>query len=283
MTLPAFTDSEELRLLLIQLRVTGPNAWREDPDAAELMRFVMGKYAALAHRHQQTPADAAVAAFEAMRTQAVILAQDPWAAVTRAVQITMIAEERAQGLLCETRKARTRAVAGLHDAERFGDRDTPICDFHPAFHVPAEQVLESGDSTDTVTPGRTEQSTSAEVAVERAVTVFTTLGWPEDTARSSLSFICARLVQLGNRPSTFESLRRDPQARVLLDLDQAAWLALLRAVLGNPDPDRVHTDGGRGLLLRLVLGEHPCDLVADPGLADLIQTAAPGFTGARHG
>ncbi len=281
MSAPSFADSEELRLLLIRLYVGGPGAWREDVEAAELMRFAMDKYAALANRHQLTPGDAAAAAFEAMRTRAVLLAKDPWASITRAVQVTLIAEERAQGLLCETRKARTRAVSVHHDAERFSDRETPICEFHHAFHLPAEQ-----DQLDLDPPAATtemEVPTSAEDAVDRAIQVFGELGWPEDTAHSAVNYICSRLVELGNRPSAFESLRRDRQARALLDLNQSAWLALLRAVLGTPDPDRIHTDAGRGLLLRLVLGEEPRDLLADHTLAGPIGLAAPNSIGSGHG
>lgn len=58
------------------------------------------QYAALARKYNLAAEDAAYAAFEAMRTRAVRTAIDPWAVVTRAVQITLIYEARAQGLLC---------------------------------------------------------------------------------------------------------------------------------------------------------------------------------------
>ena len=48
----------------------------------------------------------ASAAFEAMRTPATRRADDPWAVVTRAVQVTCIAEERGNGLLCSPHQAR---------------------------------------------------------------------------------------------------------------------------------------------------------------------------------
>jgi hypothetical protein len=86
---------------------------------------------------------------------------------------------------------------------------------------------------------------------------------PEDIARPALEYICARLMKCGNRETAFEALRRDRHARALLDVDQRAWLAFLRVVLGNQHPDRRHTAAGRGLLLRLVIGDHPEDLVQE--------------------
>lgn len=59
---PAFADSEGLRAVLMRLHDAGPGAWRYDPEAAELMRFTADRYAALARKYDQEPADAAVAA-----------------------------------------------------------------------------------------------------------------------------------------------------------------------------------------------------------------------------
>ena len=101
-----FENSERLRELLTRLDAEGPDAWRNDPVATELMRYAADKYAALARKHGLDPWEAATAAFEAMRAPSVRRADDPWAVITRAVQITCIAENRANGLLCSVHQAR---------------------------------------------------------------------------------------------------------------------------------------------------------------------------------
>ena len=272
-----FHTSEGLRLLLFRLHYSGPDTWSQDAEAADLMVFCIEKYGALARRHRLEPEDAATAAFEVMRTRAARIAADPWAVVTRAVVVTMIAEERANGLLCSEPNARKAEVSVHHDAERFSDRETPICDYHPAFHVPPDQdaLLEP--------PVHGEgEPTNAFVALERAVTVFTKLGWPANTAEAALDYIAARLMESGCRPSAHEMLRRDHQARALLDLSRSAWATTLRVVLGNPHADRQHTCEGRGLLLRLAIGEQIPDLFEDDALVYAIGTSAPPKARASH-
>lgn len=73
------------------------------------MTYTMEKYGALAHKHGLEPTDAAVASFDVMRTRAVRLAEDPRAVVTHAVQLSLIYESRAEGLLCSTYQARKTA------------------------------------------------------------------------------------------------------------------------------------------------------------------------------
>ena len=269
MNAPDFTTPEGLRLLLFRLHYSGRGVWRDDTDAADLMTYCTDKYGALARRHGQEPEDAAAAAFEVMRTRAVRIAADPWAVVTRAVQVTLIAEERATGMLCSNAQARTAEMASHHDAERFSDRETPICDYHPAFTVPPDQdeVLTSSSNEG--------QPTNAFVALDRAAAVFTFLGWPRDTTEAALDYIAARLIESGCRSSAHEMLRRDHHARAFLDLPRAAWATMLRVVLGNPNADHRHTSEGRGLLLRLTIGEGIADLFYDDALVCAISTAAP--------
>lgn len=273
-----FHTPEGLRLLLFRLHYSGPDTWSHDPEAADLMVLCIEKYGALARRHHLEPEDAAAAAFEVMRTRAARIAGDPWAVATRAVVVTMIAEERANGLLCSEPHARRTEVSVHHDAERFSDRETPICDYHPAFHVPPNQdaILEPPRD------GKEDEPTNAFVALERAVTVFTALGWPANTAEAALDYIAARLMESGNRPSAHEMLRRDHQARALLDLSRAAWATMLRVVLGNPSADLQHTCEGRGLLLRLAIGEQIPDLFEDDALVYAIGTSAPPKARASH-
>src|SRR5215218_4236302 len=168
-----FRTSEGLRGLLARLEESSLDAWRDDDEAASLMRFTMGKYGALARKHGLEPEDSAVAAFEVMRTRAARTALDPWAVVTRAVQVTLIAEERANGLLCSTGRARRLANTGEHDAERFSERETPLYEYHPAFRVEPEQnrIDPAHDTAD-----RGDGPTNAYRAVDIAVELFVALG-----------------------------------------------------------------------------------------------------------
>ncbi len=131
-----FEHSEGLRALLIRLHEEGQWAWRHDPEVAALMQYAADKYAALARRHGLDPWEAAAAAFDAMRTGAVRRADDPWAVITRAVKITCIAEERANGLLCSVHQARRPKFSAHHDAERFSDRENPLTDYHHSLAIP---------------------------------------------------------------------------------------------------------------------------------------------------
>lgn len=276
-TTPDLATSEGLRALLRRLHESGDGAWRADPEAAALMAFTMRKYGALAHKHGFEPADAAAAAFEVMGTRAARNALDPWAVVTRAVQLTLTYEAKANGLLCSPGRARRPEFAHDRDAERFSERETSLDEYHPAFWVEAEFDREEQPAAGDDEP------TNALAAADRAVDIFVALGWPDDTARTGIEYICARLINAGSRPRAFEYLRRDRHAQALLDLDQSRWLAMLRAVLGNQHPDRVNTCTGRGILLLLLTGYPVEDVIALPDIRRSITRGAPvSMDGVRH-
>lgn len=261
----AFRDSEGLRRLLARLQADGGLSWRTDPEASDLMQYAAKRYAALAHRHGLDPWEAAAAAYDAMRAPSALRADDPWAIVTRAVQRTCIAEERAQGLLCSVHQARRRKISIHHDAERFSDREHPLPDYHPAFHVNSDEPR-----ADTSPPPE------VELAVEDAIMLFTLLGWPSDRARGCVEYICGRLADAQSRPSAFEALRRDYSARALFDVPQRAWMSMLRSLLGTCDPLQAHTAASRGILLRLLIGEPLRALLRDDDLVGDIVNNAPG-------
>lgn len=267
----SFEDSEGLRALLNRLHAEGRSGWQDDPEAAALMQHAADRYSALARKHGLDPWEAAGAAFDAMRNPSVRRAEDPWAMVTKAVQVTCIFEERANGLLCSVHQARRPRYFRFHDVERFSDRDNPLADYHPALHTsdPAEFT------------GTDEASRRVGSAVEDTIALFTLLGWPEVAARSGIEFVCARLAEASSRTSAFEALRRDWHARALLDLPGPSWLALLRVVLGNPDPDLARTDMGRGVLLRLLVGEPLRVLLADDDLLAEVVLSAPADPSGR--
>lgn len=272
MSATEFATAEGLRLLLVRLHYSGPGAWKHDDEAAELLTFASHKYGAMARKHGLEPADAAVAAFEAMRTRAVRAAADPWAVITRAVQVTLIYDSRAEGLLCSTHQARRSTVSANHDAERFSDRDTELAAFHPAFQVQAEQDVRDWDE---IEPHADEEPTNAWMAADQAVQIMTELGWPPVAARGCIEYVCARLIRTGSREGAFESLRRDHQVEAFLDLDHDAWMTVLRAVLGNQQADFLHTSIGRGVLLLLIMGYLPSEIATDVELSQALESTAP--------
>lgn len=258
-----FKSPEGLRILLLELRLAGPESWRQDDDAFALMAYINDKYAALAVKHQLRPEDAAYAAFEALRSDAVLTAEDPWAVVTQAVRISLIAEERADGLLCSNHQARRAEVMVHHDAERFSDRENPLTEYHPAVSISAEIGTEEA-------PGK------ATLAFREVARLFASLGWPRATIDHALTYVEARLVTSGNRVTAHEGLRRDPLALKILDLPLSTWSTLLTVVLGNPHPDYEHTKKGHGLLYRFGTDEDPRDVLAsDDDLVALIAGCAP--------
>lgn len=253
-----FEDPEGLRVLLQRLHAAGAGAWRHDQEAAALMRFTTRRYARLAVKYDQSPEDAAVAAFEAMLNESTRTAIDPWAVVTWAVRITLIAEHRANGLLTSPTRARRPEYSLFHDAERFSDHDSDLTDFHPAFHIPAHDPHPAP-------PTRTGQ------AMTETVELLRLLGWDTATVTAALDYICTRLPDFGDRAGAYDALRRDKTARVLLDLPHDAWIGLLRVVLGHPTAPGAA--GRRGVLARLLIGETLTDLLTDSRLVHLAVTS----------
>lgn len=276
-----FTTSEGLRALLVMFQAAGPEAWTHDPTAAELMAYAAEKYEPLARKYGLDPWEAASAAFDVMRTKAAREARDPWAVITHAVRITCIFEERAQGLLCSVHQARRPHISAFHDPERFSDRENPLADYHPAFHVTDDTPATRDEDTDSQASSRVRSSASS--AMEDAIALFTLLDWPPATARAGIEHACAVLTKTGTRQAAYETLRRDKHARALLDIPGSSWSALLKALLGHPHPAYAATTAGRGVLLRLVIGESLTVLLRDDDLILTISLAAPTSGNHRRG
>lgn len=262
-----FRNGEELRCLLCRLHEQGPGAWTHDPGAAELMKYARDKYAALAIKHRLDPWEAVSAAFQVMLTPAVREARDPWAVITHAVRITCSVEERGQGLLCSVHQARRKRFTLFHDPERFTDRPFPLTDDHPVFATTDPHL----DQFDTVE--HDPASTSVEQAIEAAIVLLTLLGWPSETARNTVEHVCDALVKAGTRQTAYNALRVDKQTPALLDLPRPAWSTLLRALLGSADPANASTALGRGILLRLLIGETLPVLLEDDDLVSMLAHA----------
>lgn len=273
-----FSTGEGLRALLYRLRAAGPDSWVADPVARELMAFVADKYAPLARKHHLDPWEAASAAFDVMRTRAARTAHDPWGVVTHAVRITCIAEERGQGLLCSVHQARRPHISALHDPERLSERDNPLDDYHPAFHTTVDDPADDDGAEDDAADGVGGDKSSLVAALMTDATgLLSLLGWPGDTARSAVEHVCGTLSRCESRVGAFEALRRDRHARALLDIPAASWTTLLQVLLGNPAPGYHTTTAGRGVLLRLLVGETLPALLADDALVTAISTATPGI------
>ena len=182
---------------------------------------------------------------------------------------------RSYTLICEEPH-----ISAFHDAERLTDRETPLSEYHPAFHVTDPEPDTDPDGGDSSGGGGrggggVRASMSASSAAEDAIALVTMLGWEPATARTSVEHICGALAKAGARHTAYENLRRDQYARALLDLPGRSWSALLKVLLGNPHPGLSATPAGRGVLLRLLIGESLATLLRDDDLVLTICLAAP--------
>lgn len=261
-----FETPEGLRALLIRLHESGPGAWRSDREAAELMRYTADRYRRLARKYGLDAWEIASAAFEVMLTPSTRNAGNPWAVVTRAVQITCGVEVRAAGLLVSPGKVRhTARIVGFHDAIRFAEREN-LADYHPAFTVSL--------TTDEEDSGDGDRARVAAVLSE-IVGLFASAGWDAVLVTDCIEHVAHRLGDLTSRPNAVEVLRRDRAISTLLGMPPRSWAALLRIVLGHPAPKHTGTPTGDGVLLRLLSGEPLDSLHCDTGLMAAIWAANP--------
>jgi hypothetical protein len=230
------------------------------------MAFAADRYAGLARKYGLEPGDAAVAAFEAMRNDSTRTAEDPWAVVTVAVRITLIAEYRPDGQLTSTDRARRARYSRFHDAERFSDRQVALADYHPALHAADDHHLDDDE---------------CEVGVvEHTTRLLMWLGWPPATTWTAVAYICARLADIGDRHTAYETLRRDKALRAQLDVAHESWIGLLRITLGHGSATGVLR---HGVLARLLAGDTLADLLADDELVAAAVAARPGRAGDARG
>ncbi len=260
-----FRDSEYLRRVLMRLYVKGNDAWRNDPEADELIRFAIDRFADLARKHGLEPDDGGSAAFEAMRNPSVIFGDDPWAIIIHAVKTTLTAWEFADEALCSVETARRGGLSGCCP-ERFSDRDNQLWEYHPAF-----------TTTDDVDDEPTQHDgPSISEQAEALALLFAEYGWPLESTLTAVEVILHRLAEAGSRPAAYEQLRREKRWRAITELPANSWTGLLRLLLGNPSDWAGVTDKGRGLLLRLALGETIDYLAKDVNLATGIKLVTPG-------
>lgn len=254
-----FVTPEGLRALLARLAGEGQAAWASDSEAAELMRFCADRYQHLARKHHLSAHDAAVAAFEALRTPAVQRARNPWAVVTTAVERTLRAEARADELLCSRDRARRLAArTDLPSALRIGDPAAPSIS---ATGEPAPWLeLALANTHPEPASGDLDPATAAVVHQVRTATtntlaVLAAVGWPIDVAGVGLEYITTALTEAGGVEAARQRLRKDRQPLAVLDVDRRTWTRLVAVVLGTPARD--------GLLHRLLAGDTPYQVIAE--------------------
>ncbi|MFI8528182.1 hypothetical protein ACIGB8_27230 [Promicromonospora sukumoe] len=282
---PLFTTGEGLRILLLRLHVDGPPAWSTDPEATELIEFCMTKYAGMAKKYRQTPHDAAFAAFEVLRAPATAEADDPWGVVTRAVQLSLMAEDRANGLLCDQSRARRLLTSDQHDATRFSDYELDGARSIEAITGDAITVdpalLDHLDATETLVASRPSQVAALETrtALDLAAKVLAGFGWKVTHARACLDYITERLTITGDTARAFEYLRRDKTALGRFDLELRRWTALCAVVLGHPYHPALAVR--EGLLARLIRGQRTAKMLADERLVRALVATSPARAAVR--
>ncbi len=194
-----FETPEGLRALLIRLHEAGPGGWQHDREAAELMLYTAVRYRRLAHKYGLDAWEVASAAFEVMLAPSTRKAHNPWAVVTRAVQITCGVEIRAAGMLVSSGKVRhTSRIAGFHDAIRFAGRED-LADYHPAFAVSPATDGKNADSDDV-------DRTRVAAALSAIVELFASTGWDAVLVADCVEHVAYRLADLTSRANAVEVL-----------------------------------------------------------------------------
>jgi hypothetical protein len=187
--------------------------------------------------------------------------------VTSAVQATCVSEARGQALLISTDRARRGSrIDGFHDAIRFTDREN-LTEYHPAFRAAASVDDDVDDSEARVT-----------AAISDTVLLFVSHGWEPVATRDAVEHVAYRVADFTTRKSAVDAMRRDRSIPARLGLPPRSWSALLRIVLGHPDPRHAGTPTGQGALTRLLSGESLSALLDDPSLTAVIRTAKPKGT-----
>jgi hypothetical protein len=247
----------------MRLHIKGNDAWRTDLEVDELIRYAIDRFAQLARKHGLEPDDAGSAAFEAMRNPSVFFGDDPWAVIVHGVTTTIEAWEFANDALCSIETARRGGLTGV-TPERFSDRETPIWEYDHNFTTTDDPDREPWPG-----PSIPEQA-------EQIAGLFTMQGWPLEATTTAVEVILRRLAVAGSRPAAYEALRKDKKWRAITDLPASSWTGLLRLLLGNPADQAGITNKGRGILLRLALGEQIDQLAKDKTLARGIRLVTPG-------
>lgn len=254
-----FTTSEGLRRLLTSLAEQGDVAWRHNTVASRLLAYAQQKYLPVARAWRRDPADAAFEAFLAMRSPSTRTADDPWAVITRAVELGIAAEVHAERLLTSADKARRPSLRPEFEPVLAGHYEEFFYHVLTATHPGAEPA-----------PVRVEQ------VVRSSSTFLVMTGWSPRTVETAVEYICYRLTTLSTAQSALDVLRKDQAMQVRLGYSTQAWNGLLRLLIG-PRSKKPATSGDwsrLGIFARLLLGDSTRDLLADQRLVTASRKSA---------
>jgi hypothetical protein len=239
-----FVTSEGLRAVLTLIAQHGPEGWRSLAIAGRLVAYTQRRFQPLAKAWGRDPADAAYAAFLAMRAKNVLTAEDPWGLVTHAVRLEIIAETHAERLLTSVDKAsRPKNRPAELPIRTGGDRE----------YLYDLAVPEPG-ATDT-----TDGAPHIEEIIRQAATFLALLGWPTELALTVVEYVSDRVGKTRSRTAAYDSLQRDTPARGNFGIDQTRWTAMLRLLIGT-------SGAPTGVFARLLLGDSLATIIADPDI-----------------
>ena len=205
------------------------------------------------------------ACFEAMRLPAVRFGDDPWGVLVKAVMTTFRAAEFADDALTSLDTARRGGLSGCR-VERFCERETSVWERDPGFAFNMPDNL--GETTES---GSHDRSSIQEQA-EQLAGLFAAHGWASNEVAVHIELVMRLLAEYGSRPRAYEVLRRSQHWRVFTGLPARSWTGLLRILLGKPGgPGNL----GKGILVRVQLGETIAHLEADNSLVAMIRDASP--------
>ncbi len=248
-----FSNSEGLRTVLNLLHTIGPDSWRVLPIARDLMIFTAHRFRPVALSWGRDQWEAASAAFLAMRENSVRSAEDPWAAITRAVQRAMIAEAEGERSLLSTDKARRPEKRPDAKPIRAGEYEEFIFDvLAPALDGTTEAV--------------------PDLVVQIPASMLIAVGWSVPEALSVVEYVCHRIADLGSHASAIDTLRRDHSMRVRCDLTTKQWGHLIGFLVGNR---RNPEDVLFGAIIRVLTGDTLDDLLSDAELCERLINSAP--------
>lgn len=249
-------DPEGLRTTLTLLDELGPDGWRRLPIAGRLLAYARERYTPVALSWGRPRDDAAAAAFLVMRTASVRKATDPWAAVTRGVELHMIAEATAERGLMSPERARRPEARPAWAPVRAGE-----------YEFLYDLAASPGDGEDAA-------GGAVDRLVATAAAVLAVAGWEREAAVQAVEYVCSRMADMGSQDSALDALRRDAAARLRLGCSPEEWAALLRTLIGTrPSATSKATPA---LLARIALREPLRDLLQDAALLSRANASVPG-------
>lgn len=251
-----YTTSDGLRQVLNTLASGGEQAWRTSPLLTPLLAFIVEKYTPLAHAWHREPGDVMYDAYRALRAPGTARARDPWAIVTRAVELGLAGEVHGERLMTSPDKARRPSKRPDSAPIRSGE-------YEEFFYG----VLAIGDAES----GREREERTGSGLVRTTSLFLVMTGWSPRIVEAAVIYVVERLASLSSAESALDVLRKDEAIRLRLGLSSRSWSGLVRVLLGNP---RARDRGRYGVLAHVVLGAQVRELLFDDALTAMSRRAS---------